>query len=95
MANQELIVDEENLEEIKEYITRRSETMNEMISQYLNLLRIMRMNAIYYGEVAKSLDAYINYAKQMEEQLAFLGTVFSTTISSFVRDVDDADTYLF
>lgn len=95
MANSECIIDDAYCTRMGAYFKAQGETLDQMVVDYLAVIRAVRSEAITKGDVAKSLDIYIDYAKKLQNQIGMVSASAQSQVSGFLSRVDEADKYLF
>ncbi|TGY39943.1 hypothetical protein E5347_16215 [Clostridium sartagoforme] len=95
MAESSLKIDDDYCKEVAEYFSKQGGYLDEYVKQYITILQGIKKDAIKGGDVAKALDAYIQYAKKLENQIGNISANAQQQAKNFIKAVDDADQYLF
>lgn len=95
MASNSTIIDDEYCTSMGAYFKKQGDNADAMISDYLRILRTVKLLAIRKGETAEALDAYISYADRLKDQIGNISSSAQTQITNFLAKVDQADQYLF
>ena len=95
MASNDLIIDDDYCKSMQIYFMQQGEQLDELISDYVVILKEINSNAIVGGEVSKALGAYISYAQKLSKQFSDISSVSKIQINNFLISVDNADQYLF
>lgn len=96
MANQDsVIISDRYCMEIGQFCRDTAEQLEEALQEYLNILEEIKKNAIVAGDMADSLQVFIQYAKKMKGQIEVMGKIAMQTEKKFLNAVDMADQYLF
>lgn len=95
MEEVQLIVDDQYCQEMGRFFKNKGEKLNQIVTEYVQILQEIRDSAIMEGEIATVLSQYIDCCKQLEGQIRVLSTTIDGTITRFLLSVDEADDYLF
>jgi len=95
MAESSLKIDDDYCTAVGKYCSKQGGYLEEYIKQYITILQGIKKDAIKSGDVAKALDAYIKYAKKLENQIGNISTNAQQQANNFIKAVDNADQYLF
>lgn len=95
MAGTELIIDDDYVEGMAEFLDTRATELQEGINQYIQILDNIRADAIKHGTTADALDTFISYAKNLSEVVEELGSSANKTCNAFLTDIDESDEFLF
>ena len=63
MAGTELIIDDDYVNEMADFLNTRATNLQEGIDRYIQILENIRRDAIKQGATADALDTFISYAK--------------------------------
>ena len=64
-------------------------------SKYRTHTMTFSFNSAYNENVAKALDSFIEYAKQMKGKIGVISNSAQVQVTNFLSKVDEADQYLF
>ena len=95
MASNQCVIDDEYCSKMGRYFKKQGETLDKMISDYVDLLKIVKNTAIQEGDVAKALDSFIEYAEQMTGKIGVISNSAQIQVKDFLARIDEADQYLF
>lgn len=95
MATSELIIDDDYISDMGNYLRRAGNSIDNMIDSYIAKLQEIKVSAIMEGEIANSLEAYITSAQGLKDRAGDMGTEMEKLLDSFIADVDKADQFLF
>lgn len=95
MASNQCIIDDEYCKSMGSYFKKQGEALDKMISDYIDVLETVKNTAIKDGDVAKALDSFIEYAKQMKGKIGVISNSAQVQVTNFLSKVDEADQYLF
>ena len=91
MAGTELIIDDDYVNEMADFLNTRATNLQEGIQ----ILDNIRRDAIKQGATADALDTFISYAKNLSNVVEELGQTAKETCNTFISDVDESDEFLF
>ena len=89
MAGTELIIDDDYVNEMADFLNTRATNLQEGIDRYIQILENIRRDAIKQGATADALDTFISYVVEERGQTA------KETCNTFISDVDESDEFLF
>ena len=95
MASNSTIIDDEYCTAMGEYFKKQGENVDALISEYLRILRVVKLLGIRRGETAQALDAFISYADRLKDQVGNISDSAQTQVTNFLAQIDQADQYLF
>ena len=95
MASKDLIIDDDFCKEMGTYFVKKGEELDQMVSNYISILKNVRNKGIVSGDVATALSSYISYASRLKKQIGRISSDVNKQINSFLDQVDNADQYLF
>ena len=95
MAGTELIIDDDYVNEMADFLNTRAANLQEGIDRYIQILENIRRDAIKQGATADALDTFISYAKNLSNVVEELGQTAKETCNTFISDVDESDEFLF
>ena len=95
MASNQCIIDDEYCTAMGSYFQKQGETLDEMVSDYVAVLKTVRNKAIKKGEVADALDTFIGYAERLKNQIGTISQDAKNQVTRFLARVDTEDQYLF
>ena len=95
MANNELIIDDDYCTKMGTYFEQQGEAMDELIVEYIAILKDVKGKGIVSGDVANTLTLYISYVEKLNKQIGKVSKSTKTQISKFLARVDLEDQYLF
>ena len=95
MAGTELIIDDDYVNEMADFLNTRATNLQEGIDRYIQILENIRRDAIKQGATADALDTFISYAKNLSNVVEELGQTAKETCNTFISDVDESDEFLF
>lgn len=95
MAAEGLIIDDEYCRKMGTYFVQQGRRFDKVIVEYIKILETLRKTAIKEGSVADALDAYIDYAGKLKNQVGSISDLTKKQVNDFVAQVDDADQYVF
>ena len=90
MAGTELIIDDDYVNEMADFLNTRATNLQEGIDRYIQILENIRRDAIKQGATADALDA-----KKLSNVVEELGQTAKETCNTFISDVDESDEFLF
>ena len=95
MANNQCIIDDSYCVAMGNYFKRQGERLDQMVDDYVAVLKTARNTAIIKGDVHIVLDAYIEYAEKMKDKIGIISDNAQAHVTKFLNNVDQADQYLF
>lgn len=95
MASNSTIIDDEYCTAMGAYFIKQGQQLDETVSNYISALQAARTGAIKGGDVANALDAYIDYAEKLRNQIGIISNDAKAHITAFLSKVDEADQFLF
>lgn len=95
MAGTELIIDDDYVNEMADFLNTRATNLQEGIDRYIQILDNIRRDAIKQGATADALDTFISYAKNLSNVVEELGQTAKETCNTFISDVDESDEFYF
>ena len=95
MADNQCIIDDAYCTAMGEYCKRQGERLDQMMADYVAIMETVRDTAIIKGDVHTVLQAYIDYAKKMKDNVGTISGNAQAQITKFLTSVDEADQYLF
>jgi uncharacterized protein YqgV (UPF0045/DUF77 family) len=95
MAGKSLQIDDDYCEKMKQYYVAQGTKIESYLSEYISILESISKTAIKKGDVHVSLKNYISYAKKLKGQVTNVSKTAQTQVTNFLKQVDDADQYLF
>lgn len=96
MASTELIIDDEYIHSMGSYFEKiGNSVIDKMIDGYISKLQEIKKSAIKEGEIADSLEAYIEAAQVLKDRAGKMGWELNKLTGYFITEIDDADQYLF
>lgn len=95
MAESSLKIDDDYCKAVGTFYKTQGEYLNTYIKKYITVLESIKKDAIKQGDVAIALDSYIQYAKKMDNQIKTISTDVQQQVTNFLKDIDNADQYLF
>ena len=95
MSGTELIIDDDYVNEMADFLNTRATNLQEGIDRYIQILDNIRRDAIKQGATADALDTFISYAKNLSEVVEELGSSADKTCNAFLTDIDESDEFLF
>lgn len=95
MASNSTIIDDEYCASMGDYFKKQGENVDTLVSEYLRILRMVKLLAIRKGETAEALEAFISYADRLKEQVGNISDSAQTQVTNFLAQIDQADQYLF
>lgn len=91
MAKKDLIIDDDYCNTLAKYFKSRGAHIEYVLNEYLMILKDIKENGIQEGEVSKTLEAYTNYCKKMQNKVNQISSTANTQIISFVNKIQDID----
>lgn len=95
MAKAELFVSDDYCQEVSKRGKNDGELFEALLDSYIMILKQARDNAICDGSAAQALVQYISYASSLKGCVEGLSTLAAFTVSSFITDIDAADSGLY
>lgn len=95
MASDQCIIDDSYCVAMGNYFKRQGERIDQMLLDYVAVLKTVRDVGITNGDVHIVLDAYINYAEKMKDKVGTISNNAQANVTKFLGKVDEADQYLF
>lgn len=89
--NNDLIFDDDYVLTLASRIEVRSRKMNEIMTEYKNILQTIHDEAITDGKIAKSLEEYISLIMGTLDMLKITGADIEKIIRGFQIEVNEAD----
>lgn len=89
--NNDLIFDDDYVLTLASRIEVRSRKMNEIMTEYKNILQTIHDEAITDGKIAKSLEEYISLIMGILDMLKITGADIEKIIRGFQIEVNEAD----
>lgn len=90
-----LIIDDEYILDVGSDCNRRGIKLEEILEQYLGILKEIQTEALVEGNVAEALVAFVSCVELLKGQIKDLSKSVDDRSYSFIQDVNDADQYLF
>lgn len=91
----DVIVNDEYIENMKNFMNTQSQQFEDCITKYNLILTIARTNGAYEGEFAEALSQFANAASQLSGDLDSIAQIGTTLLDEYLRQVDEADKYLY
>lgn len=96
MTSSELIVDDDYIKRMGRYYYVMGNTVvDKMIDEYIKKLEEIKNVAIMEGDIADSLNIYIENAQSLKNKAGEIGSELKSLMTYFLTDVDKADQFLF
>lgn len=95
MASESTIIDDEYCTAMGSYFEKQGKQLDQMVSDYIALIQAVRNTGIKQGDTAKAMDAYIEYAEKLRDQIGNVSDAAKDHVKHFLEKVDEADQYLF
>ena len=95
MASNELIIDDEYCKAMGSYFKKQGEEIDELISEYLDVLQNVKNKAIVSGAVSDALLVYLVYVEKLTKHFGTISSSANSQIIKFLKRVDSEDQYLF
>lgn len=96
MSSSDLVIDDEYISALGSfYINMGDNIVDEMINSYIKKMQEIKDKAIMEGEIAESLEAFIEYAQNLKDVAGEIGTELKDLMEYFITDIDKADEFLF
>ena len=95
MASNQCIIDDSYCTAMGAYFKRQGDQLDEMVTEYINVLKTIRRTAILKGEMRDTLEIYITYAEKMKGKIGEISATAQSQVAKFLSSVDEADQYLF
>ena len=95
MAGNELIIDDAYCESAAARCRKKGEAFEALLDSYVNTLSTARSNAICSGVAAQALDRYLDYAVSLRGCVDNISSMLSSTVTSFLNEIDAADKELY
>ena len=85
MAGTELIIDDDYVNEMADFLNTRATNLQEGIDRYIQILENIRRDAIKQGATADALDTFISYAKNLSNVVEELGQTAKETCNTLYQ----------
>lgn len=95
MAGKELVIEEANCRELRNYLYNQGIEMENIIDQYITILQTISRSGIISGDVSNALQAYIGYAGEMKGQIGKISEATKNHIDAFLREIENIDKLTF
>ena len=95
MMDQNLIIVDEYVQSLGSRCAQRGEKLEQILADYLQILREIREEALVEGKTASSLGIFIDCVSLLRDQLGILSDNADRDCRSYINDINTADDYLF
>ena len=86
MASNELIIDDEYCKAMGSYFKKQGEEIDELISEYLDVLQNVKNKAIVSGAVSDALLVYLVYVEKLTKYLDNVSELFRYSAEKIYSD---------
>ncbi len=91
----DLIVSDEYVLSSADNSKNNLELLNAIVSEYIESVEMIKNTVFQHGETAEALQAFINYATLLKNNLYGIGTNTKNLFTNFNLEIDNADQFLF
>lgn len=95
MEDEKLIVHDEFINESANNCNNQGTSLESIVSKYITILTGIHNEAITEGAIADSILAFISAAQKLGTQLSETSAYINTDLTTYVSDIDTADSYVF
>jgi len=95
VIDNKLKIDDSYVESFGRRCKSRGTDLEEAFTSYVDILVKIRKDSIMSGEFANALDNYIAGLNKLKGQITTISNSSKTDASSFLVDINNADSYLF
>lgn len=95
MANDELIVDDENIEEMGKYIILKGAKIEKYLKEYNEQIKNICSDGISSGEVHDGLVEFQKYIEGLIGQVDTAVRAINIHLTNFDEEIDEKDQYIF
>lgn len=95
MANSELIIDEESLRAMAEYIALNGKKLDELVMNYLFILECVKSSGLVSGSTSLAFNFFLSQANALKGLISPLTTQIQHDVNNFVNDAANADQFNF
>lgn len=96
MSSSDLVIDDEYISSLGSFYTSMGDNIiDEMINSYIEKMQEIKDKAIMEGDIAESLQAFLEYAQSLKDIAGEIGTELKDLMECFITDIDQADEFLF
>lgn len=94
-AFRSMVIDEENITEEVNLLSKFCDEINEVYKEYLEILNGVKNEAIISGAAHDALEDFVNFAGDINGVFSLAGQIPATDKDTFFYDIDRADKYLY
>lgn len=95
MASNQCIIDDAYCTAMGAYFKSQGNRLDQMVEDYIAVLKTIRDTGITKGDVHTVLEAYITYTEKMKTKIGMISENAQSQVNKFLVKVDEADQYLF
>ena len=95
MASDQCIIDDAYCTAMGTYFKRQGERLDQMVEDYIAVLKTIRDTGVTKGDIHTVLEGYITYAEKMKAKIGTISENAQSLVNKFLTRVDETDQYLF
>ena len=95
MVDPNLIIDDAYITDVGKYCVKRGNQLEDILDEYVVILREIKNEAIMQGEISETLQEFIECVSLLNRQVLEMSRNTKVVCTNFVSDIDKADSFLF
>lgn len=95
VAGKSLKIDDDSCRAVGSFFLEEGENFDEFLKEYVEILKRIKNKSIVSGEIASSLELYIQYADFLQGKIGDISSIANEQVAKFIKSIDNADQYLF
>lgn len=93
--DENLVIDDDYVQDVGDVCARRGRELEEILSSYLEILDVIKSEALIEGDISLALEAFNECAAALSGQIEKISSQIQDVCGAFIVEVNDADSYLF